>query len=133
MKIAKFAIENGISRAARHFSHKLGRKVNESTVRCMKAAYQKQRTNLSENEASTSTCTVLPRSPRGRPLKIGHHDKFVREYIQKLRINGGVVNSRIVISAAKGFLLASDKTLLQQYGGPITLDKAWAKSFTKRI
>lgn len=69
MKIAKFAVENGNSRAARHFSHKLGRKINESIVRGMKASYQRQQQQQKEEHTSTSTSTstVLPRSPRGNP------------------------------------------------------------------
>lgn len=35
-----------------------------------------------------------------------------------LQINGSVVNRKNVISAAKGFLLASGKTILQPYGWP---------------
>ena len=43
------------------------------------------------------------------------------------------MNSRIIISAAKGFLIAEDRTLLAENGGPITLTKAWAVSLMKRM
>ena len=130
-KIARYAIENGNSRAARHFSSVLDRNINESTVRGFKTSYNRRR-NLNK-EFEPSQTSSLPRSPRGRPTKLGKYDEFVQSYIRKLRQTGGIVNSRIIISAAEGFLIAEDRTLLSENGGPITLTKAWAVSLMKRM
>ena len=73
--IARYAIENGNSRAAKHFSSVLERSVNESTVRGIKTAYNRRRTLDKEFDQSTSVS--LPRSPQGRPTKLGKYDEFV--------------------------------------------------------
>ena len=130
-KIARYAIENGNSRAARHFSSVLDKNINESTVRGFKVAFNRRR-NL-DKDFEQSQLVSLPRSPRGRPTKLGKYDEFVQSYVRKLRKTGGIVNSRIIISAAKGFLIAKDRTLLAENGGPITLSKAWAVSLMKRM
>ena len=48
LKIARYAIENGNSAAARHFSRALGKSLNEGTVRGMKASYLKQKKSTDE-------------------------------------------------------------------------------------
>ena len=40
-KLARYAIDNGATKAARHCSEKLGTKLNESTVRSFKSSYIK--------------------------------------------------------------------------------------------
>ena len=40
----------------------------------------------------------------------------------------GAINSAIAIAAAKGLLLMLDKAILSEYGGPVTLSRAWAMS-----
>ena len=44
-KIAKYAIQNGNTAAARHFSNALDMNISESTVRGMKSAYEKMKKN----------------------------------------------------------------------------------------
>ena len=56
LKIARYAIENGNSAAARHFS----RALNESTVQGLKISYLKLK-------KSTDEMKTLPKSPRGGP------------------------------------------------------------------
>jgi hypothetical protein len=131
-KIARYAIEYGNTAAARHFSSKLDSKLNESTVRGMKSAYERVR-KRNEKMKIDSEITSVPKSPRGRPLKLGDMDAEVCEYLKNLRIAGGIVNSRIVLAAAKGIVTARDKTMLSENGGPILLDKPWAKSILKRL
>lgn len=131
-KIARYAIDHGNTAAARHFSSTLDAKINESTVRGMKSAYEKMR-KINEKMKIATTITSIPKSPRGRPLKLGDMDTEVCDYIKNLRVAGGIVNSRIVIAAAKGIITARDKTQLFEYGGPIFLDKPWAKSILKRL
>ena len=43
----------------------------------------------------------LPHATLGRPLLIGKFGDEVAEYIGCLRLSGGIVNSNIVIAAAK--------------------------------
>ncbi len=76
--------------------------------------------------------TSLPTKPQGRLLLLGQElDKAVQDYIEALRVAGGVVNTAIVMAAANGIISAKDVTLLASRGGPI--NKSWAKSLLKRI
>lgn len=54
-KIARYAIDNGVMKASRKFTTDLGTKVNESTVRSIKASYLKAK--------KTCTCPRTPTSP----------------------------------------------------------------------
>ncbi|KAJ8300690.1 hypothetical protein KUTeg_022209 [Tegillarca granosa] len=102
-KIAIYAIENGNTAAARYFSKEFGSPVNESTVRGITQSYEKmKKMSSSLNQQIMS----LPKSPRGRPLKLGDLDSKVRDYLRNLRLTGGIVNSRVVLAAAKGVVMA---------------------------
>ena len=57
---------------------------------------------------------------------------MVQYYISKLR-KKGVINSRIVISAATGILMSQNRISLSQFGSHITLTVSWAKSFLRRM
>ena len=76
--------------------------------------------------------TSLPSSSLGRPLLLGRYDDDVYDYIKCLRRSGGVVNSTIVISAAKGIITHKNPGLLKEYGGSVELGKKWAESFLIR-
>jgi len=53
--------------------------------------------------------------------------------VNKLRECGGIINSRIVIAAARGYISAENVNLLSENGGPIELSKPWATSFMTRM
>jgi hypothetical protein len=62
----------------------------------------------------------LPTKAQGRPLLLGAElDKSVQEYINALRVAGGVLNTTIVQAAALGIVGARDPGLLREYGGHI--------------
>ena len=118
-KMSRYVVENGIQNAARKFTSELGSPVNESTIRSIKSSYlkrglHKQFENVSE----------LPKKDRGRPLLLGKCDAELLEYIRNIREFGGIVNSQIVISSAKGLLKFHDPDLLQT----LDLGKTWAES-----
>ena len=76
--------------------------------------------------------TSLPTKPQGRPLLLGQElDKSVQDYIEALRVAGGVVNTAIVMAAANGIVSAKDVTLLASRGGNIEINKDWAKSLLR--
>ena len=60
-------------------------------------------------------------------------DSKVQEYIRGLRSAGTPVNTAIVMASAKGLILASNRSLLVEYGGHVCLTTAWAKSLMKRM
>ena len=61
LEIAQYAADNGVARAARHFSSVLDHPVNESTIRAMKKQYI-QKTKQCPSEAPLAS---LPRKKRG--------------------------------------------------------------------
>jgi hypothetical protein len=126
-KMARYCIDNGPAKAARHFSKELGCSINESTIRSIKASYLKEKT------PEKSKLPALAHSPRGRPLKIGMYDDLVKTYIRELRKKGSPVNSAVVIGAANGIITHFNKSLLVENGGSIELTKDWAKSLMGRM
>ena len=82
-----------ISAAARHFSRTLGKSLNESIVQGMKTSYLKLKKSTDE-------------SLRG--------DAEVCYYITYLRKSGGVENRHIVIAAAKGIIMAMQRSEINE-------------------
>ncbi len=131
-KIGKYACENGVVAASKFFSKGLNKKINESTVRGIKIGYLSELSRKRKAEKDLAIL-YLPTAKRGRPLLLGSDiDKMVQIYLKKLR-EGGAVSARIAISSAKGILLTCNKTMLEEYGGPVVLGISWAHSLLKRM
>jgi len=102
----------------------MGRKINESTIRSFKAAYL-----LCKAKSGKDIIDAIDSKKRGQPKLLPESiDKEICEYIRDLRNAGGIVNSIIVQSVAKGIILDSDQSLLAENGGHVELTKDWAKS-----
>ena len=43
------------------------------------------------------------------------------------------IGTSVVIGTGRGILLKHNRTLLEEYGGTVTLDKEWAKSVLRRM
>ena len=77
--------------------------------------------------------TTLSPKKRGRPILLGAHiDKQVQLYLKKIREHGGVITASVVVAAARGILMAQDKSLLAEFGGHITL-RHWAYHLLNRM
>ena len=119
---------HGISAAAQHFSRKLDHKVTRSTVLSIKQSYLKR---AREERADLA---LLPPKKRGRPLLLGDDlDLKVQMYLLKVREGGGVVSARIAMAAARGIILTCDRSMLAEFGGPVTLNKPWAYSLLEHM
>lgn len=116
-KIARFAVDNGVAKAARKFSNSLGKKVSETTVRSMRDSYVKIK------KVSMTEPKDLPKSPRGNPLLLGNLDSDVQSWVKNVRLSGGVVNSRILMAAAEAIVTKYAKHKLERYGGHIVITK----------
>ncbi|CAG2246019.1 unnamed protein product [Mytilus edulis] len=126
-KIARYAVDNGVARASRKFTSDLGRKVSETTIRSMRDTYVKLKKKVGTELAT------LPHSPRGNPLLLGDLDTKVQDWIRKVRINGGVINARIVMAAAEAIVTKFARHRLERYGGHITITNTFAKSLLRRM
>ena len=86
------------------------------------------------NEGTDITLIAeLPPMKRGRPLLIQELDGQVQEYVKQLRLAGGVINTAVVLAAAKGIVMASNCALLAEFRGSIFLGKPWVKSLLIRM
>ena len=57
---------------------------------------------------------------------LGDLDKDVQEY-------GGVINTDVVVAAARGVVESKNRSLLVEHGGSIAIEKSWAKSLLVRM
>uniref|UniRef100_A0A1X7U603 Uncharacterized protein n=1 Tax=Amphimedon queenslandica TaxID=400682 RepID=A0A1X7U603_AMPQE len=127
-KIAKYASENGISKAVKHFADK---NVKESTVRGWKSAYETELRERRKSAAPGEGIVVdsLPVKRRGRPPLLGQKwDQLLQELIIAKRQRSVPIGTSVVIGTGRGILLKHNRSLLEEYGGTVTLDKEWAKS-----
>ena len=127
-KVAKYACNYGNKLAVKKFSKELGHDLSEGTVRNFKRKYLDKVKSVGDPDSVTS----LPSAPSGRPLLLGKYDDEVAEYVCKLRSSGGILNSSILIAAAKGIIAHRNPGLLKDYGGSLELGKKWAESFLIR-
>eukprot|EP00058_Branchiostoma_floridae_P006720 XP_002592208.1 hypothetical protein BRAFLDRAFT_84636 [Branchiostoma floridae] len=127
-KMAKLCIEVGPKKAARKMTQELGREINESTVRSIKKAFQKEIARQGTNDIAS-----FPHKNVGRPLMLGDIDEVVQVFVRSTRDAGGVVNRAVIMSTAKGIIMRRDRSLLKEYGGHIEITKAWVNSLLVRM
>ena len=104
---------------------------NEATIRNFRKAYLLALTK--NNALSTSDTGKIEVKKRGRPLLFGDYDKFIVDYVRRLRKHGARVNSRIVMGSARGILHRRAPHLLQEKGGSKKITRDWARSLLLRI
>ena len=119
-EIGRYAVENGATTAAKHFSSKWNVK---STARRLKTEYlEKLKEALKNKRGESVTVDSLVTKQKGRPLLLGEElDAAVQEYASSLRIAGGVVNTVVVRAAAEGIISARDIIKLASHGGHINI------------
>ena len=125
----------GVKSTAARFTRRLGKKVNESTVRSILKAYKQKEALLTrKRKAQNKPLKLLPPKKRGKPLLLGEKiDMAVQQYIRNLRERGTAVTALVVQAAAEGILLALDSTRLAKNGGHVKLTNTWAKSLLSRM
>ena len=132
-KNGKYACNHGSTAAARMFSKKLGKPVTESTARSIKKAYVEELEKQRKAEDGGEIVCLFPKK-RGRPFILGKDlDAKVQMYLKKVRESGGAVLARIVMAAAHGIVLFSDKSMLVEFGGHVQFSRHWAHSLLKRM
>ena len=124
--VAKYARNHGITRAAGHFTRIFGTHVSTSTVQYIRDAYSRQLREKRARDEENENITSLPCLKRGRRLLTGETiDSRVQAYLKKVREGGGVVTSRVAVAAARGILLACNRSSLMEFGGNIDLNPSW--------
>ena len=135
LKVAKYASIHGTAAAIRTFSKEMPEvDLKESTVRTWRDNYRTELRKRGQEGSDSMTIKALPSKKKGRPLLLGDElDRQVQAYIGKVREGGCVVNSAIVIAAARGLVSKHDGRLLDTNGGPISLKKNWANKLLNRM
>ena len=135
-KIAKYAAENGIAAAIRHFKTKEGFSqvtLKESTVRGWKKLYC-QELGKRKGKGDDKPVQLLPVKHVGRPLLLGQDvEDNAKKIIHQIRLSGGVINNSVVIGIITGILRGTDSSLLLENGGPIHVDKEVARRLLSRM
>ena len=135
-KIAKYAAENGIAAAIRHFKTKEGfspSTLKESTVRGWKKLYCEE-LDRRKKKADDEPVQELPLKQTGRPLLLGRDvEESARNIIHQIRQAGGIVNNSVVIGVITGILRGTDSSLLSENGGPINVNKEVARRLLSRM
>ena len=132
--VAKYAIEHGNKAAVRHFGRKLDVDLKASSVATWKSKYLSEMQRKINAGDDDKEVTSLPVKKRGRPLLLGEDlDEKVKRYVVAIRNNGGIVTTAITLAAASAIVRRTDRNLLAENGGHITLTRNWAKSLLYRL
>lgn len=105
-KIGRLAVEDGVAMATRHFMSNSGNKVSEVRINS-----KKHPRPISKSKKSiwgfTSRCSY--KSPRGNTLMLASLDSEVQNWIRQIRLNGGVINLKIVMAGTDAFVTKFDE------------------------
>ena len=128
-KLGKYACRHGVRATARRFRNELGHEINEPTIRSLKKRYLRE---LNQRyRAGEDTDIKQLQGKMGRPVLLGNRlDHQVQVYLQRVCESGGTVTA---VTAARGILLATDRSNIVEFGGYIQLDRHWAYSLFKRM
>ena len=112
-QIGKYAVENRLTRAAKHFAALWKVDMNKSTARRLKTKYlEKMEETMkvpdSDFEKDEAVAT-LPKCKQGRYLLLGKDlDIAVQEYLEIQRTVGTSINLMVAIAAAEGIISMRD-------------------------
>ncbi len=80
---------------------------------------------------------------QGKPLPCNYYqappfigtllDKELQGRVVSMRSLQAVINYNVVLGTARGLLLKINRSLFSDFGGPITLEKEWARSVLQRM
>ena len=133
-QIGRYALENGNAAAVRRFTKEFDTSLSESTVRSLKKSYISARDAKKQKSDEDVTLESLPPKKRGRPLLLSESiDKQVQAYVKNSREQGCIVNTMLVIAAARGILKKCDPSLAKSNENGEMLTKSWAKSTLIRM
>ena len=120
-EVGRYATENGVAAAVRHFAKELPKLLNESMVRGMKRRYLEELPRK-RKAGENPTVESLPQRKCGCPLMLGDTpNQKIQAYLRAIHQNGGSVGTAIITAAARGIVIKEDRRLLAEYGGPVML------------
>ena len=137
LQIAHYTSLHGTSAAATYYTKKLGHRIQNSTVNCIKSSYQDELNRIRASGSSEPLNSLLHKK-QGIPVLLGDKidgisDGMVKAYIKSICKVGGSVSSQVVIAAAHGILTSLDETKLQEFGGHVDLTMHLVHSFLTQM
>ena len=106
VRVAKYASENGIMSAVRHFKDM---DLKEATVRGWKKAYENELKRM--HQSGADVVSELPVKKRGRPPLLGEKsDTYLQKIIADMRERGAPVGTSVIVGIGRGILLKMSKT-----------------------
>ena len=127
----KVAVKSAKIGASNHVTNSI---LKNAAVRTWKAKYLAEVNAKKRSGEANVTVTSLPVKKRGRPLLLGEKlDEDVKQYLRAVREGGGVITTVITMASATAIVRRSDRNLLSENGGPITITSNWAKSLLYRM
>ena len=100
VKIAKYTVENGNTKAVKHFEKEFPN-LKESTVRNFKKYYKKR--SKARREGKTEVLS-LPSKVRGRPPILMELDGKLMRFLKGIRGRGGVINIHVVRAVTQALI-----------------------------
>ena len=130
--IGEYASIHGNLAAVRPSTKKLGVEVKESSVRTWKVKYRAEIEWKKRGGDKAELCVEkLPVKKRGRPLLLGEKlDDEVKCYIRAVWERGGVITTTITMAAATAIVRRSDRNLLSENGGSISITPTGKNPFS---
>ena len=111
----------------RRFVKEFDTSLSESTVQSLKKSYISARDAKKRKLDEDITLESLPPKKRGRPLLLSESiDKQVQAYVKNPQEQGCIVNTTLVIAAARGILKKCDPSLAKSNENREMLTKSWA-------
>ena len=130
LAIAKRAAEHGVAKTIWQFKDKESK---EGSVRDWKKAYLKELRSkvISSIPGKEVTVRSLPGKQKGTPPLLGVKlDRYLQEI---MRNRGTPVGTSIIQGVARRILLKNSKSMVEDFGGSIRLNREWARSVLRRM
>ena len=133
--VGKYASENGIMSAIRHFEKQLApNSLKERTIRGWRNLYQAELKMRVSRKEPDFDIKVIPEKKMWHPLLLGIDlDKEVQAYLRTICKAGCPIDTAVTLGAATGLVRRKDSNLLAANGGPIVLTRGWAQYLLTRM
>ena len=126
-KIAKYAVENGNTKAVKHFEKEFSN-LKESTIRNFKKKYY-EKLSKARREGKTEVLS-LPSKVRGRPPILMELDGKLIRFLKGIRGRGGVINIHDLRAVTQA-LIGCNTSLT--YLANFDMPRSWVNSIHKRM
>ena len=91
----------------------------------MKMVYLERVKQKRQLDSDDEVDTLPPKKHSSHLLLGDHVDRQLQLYLKKIREQGGVITTSVVVAAARGIVMAGNCSQLAEFGGHVTLSRCW--------